>query len=193
MNEQKQSGVILQTGTGSFMNPEKIIDHIDIKEGNIIADLGCGAGYFTIPIAKKVGNSGQVYAVDVLTSALESVKSKAKLEGLLNVKTIRANVEVNNSSKLDNQIADFVILANILCQTNSSDRPAILAESKRILKNNGQLVVIDWIPGKSALGIENKNCVSEGEIKELANKSGFRFERSFAMDGYHYGLIFITR
>jgi len=53
--------------------------------------------------------------------------------------------------------------------------------------------VIDWIPGKSALGIENKNCVSEGEIKELANKSGFRFERSFAMDGYHYGLIFITR
>ena len=187
------SGLIQKQGTGGFMSPEKIINHIDIKEGNVVADFGCGAGYFAIPIARKVGSSGQVHAVDVLASALESVESKAKMEGLLNIKTVRANAEINNNSKLGGQIADFVILANILCQTDSNGRPAALAESKRVLKNNGQLVIIDWVPGKSLLGVENKNCVSEEEIKELAVKIGFRFERSFFVDGEHYGLLFTAR
>ena len=175
------------------MSPEKIINQIDIKEGDVVADFGCGAGYFVIPIAKKVGNSGNVYAIDVLASALESVESKAKLEGLLNIKTIRANLEVSNGSKMNSQIADFVILANILYQTNSNGRPAILTESKRVLKSSGQLAVIDWTPGKNFLGVENKNCVSGEEIKELAAKTGFRFERSFVADGGHYGLLFTIR
>ena len=193
MNEQKQSGDILQTGTGSFMNPEKIINHLDIKKGNVVADFGCGAGYFTVPIAKKVGDSGQVYAIDVLQSALESVESKVKLEGLLNVKTVRANLEANNNLKLGDQVADFVVLANILYQTGSNGRPAVLAESKRVLKNSGQLVVIDWVPESNSLGIESKNCVSEEEIKNLAAKTGFRFERSFSVGGDHYGLAFNIR
>ena len=193
MNEQKQSGIISQVGTGSFMDPKKVINNIDIKEGSVVADFGCGAGYFTIPAAEKAGNSGRVYAIDVLASALESVESKAKLEGLLNIKTVRANLEVNNGSKLDSQTADFVILANILYQTNANGRPAILAESKRILKNNGQLVIIDWVPESNSPGIENKNCVSEEEIKNLAAKAGFRFEQSFVVGGDHYGLAFNIR
>lgn len=190
MENQKQSGNIQKSGSGGFMDPGKIIDQIEIKEGDVVADFGCGAGYFTIPVAKKVGNAGRVYAIDVLTSSLESVESKAKLEGLLNVKTVRANLEVNNNSKLDSQMADFIILANTLYQVNPNSRSAILTESKRVLKNNGRLAVIDWTPGKNSLGIKDEHCVFEEEIKELAVGAGFRLDRSFAVDDSHYGLLF---
>jgi len=189
----KSSGIIQKSGSGGFMDPEKIISQIEMKEGDIVADLGCGAGYFSIPAAKKVGRSGKVHAVDVLTGALETVDSKAKLEGLLNIKTVRANIEISGGSKLENQIADSVILANILYQVNSNGRPAVLAESKRVLKNSGQLIIIDLIPGKSPVGVRDENCVSEEEIKGLAAKTGFRFEQSLNVDGSHYGLVFVIR
>ncbi len=190
MEDQKQSGNIQKSGSGGFMDPVKIIDQIEIKEGDVVADFGCGAGYFTIPVAKKIGNAGKIYAIDVLTSSLETVESKAKSEGLLNVKTVRANLEVNNNAKLDNQMADFIVLANTLYQVNSNSRSAILVESKRVLKNNGRLAVIDWIPGKNSLGIKDEHCVPEEEIKKLAVDAGFRLDRSFVVDGSHYGLLF---
>ena len=70
------------------MNPNKIVENLNIKSGMIVADFGCGAGYFTIPIAKAIKNSGKIYAIDVLSGALENVLSKAKLYDLLNIKTV---------------------------------------------------------------------------------------------------------
>ena len=82
------------------MNPDKIVEELNIRNGMAVADFGCGAGYFTIPIARIIKNSGIIYAIDVLTSALEDVLSKAKLYGLLNIKTVRANIETVGGSKI---------------------------------------------------------------------------------------------
>ena len=116
-------------GSGGFMNPDKIVGKLNIKSGMIVADFGCGAGYFTIPIAKIIKNSGKIYAIDVLNEALESVLSKAKLYDLLNVKTVRANIEVIGGSKIESNSVDLIILANILFQCNDYD--SVLGETKR--------------------------------------------------------------
>ena len=101
MNDnQNNSEEINKVGSGGLMNPDYIIENLNIKSGMTVADFGCGAGYFTIPIAKIVKNNGKVYAIDVLSSSLESVSSKAKLYGLLNIITIRANVEVKEGLKI---------------------------------------------------------------------------------------------
>ncbi len=107
--------------TGGFLNPDKVIDQLNITHGMSVADFGCGHGYFSIPFARRVGNSGTVYACDVLPSALEAVETRANLENLSNIKTVRTNLENPEGSKLDPESMDLVCLANILFQSNKKE------------------------------------------------------------------------
>lgn len=180
--------VIAKAGSGGFMSPEKIVEELEIKNGMTIADFGCGAGYFTIPLARKVKNSGKIFAVDVLSSALESVAGRAKLEGLLNIGTIRANVEIVGGSKLQNSSIDLVMLANILFQC--TDHDSVIQESKRVLKEDGKIVIIDWIPQKVFLGPKFEHSISEEYVKKLCIKNGLKFIKNVNAGAYHYGMIF---
>ena len=119
-------------GRGGFMKPDAVIDNLDVQKDMQVADFGCGAGYFTIPLAMRVGKGGVVYAIDVQATALESVQGRAKMHSLLNIETIRANLEKEGGSGLKDNSVDMVILANILFQSRYKD--AILKEAGRGLK-----------------------------------------------------------
>jgi len=180
-------------GTGGFINPEKILEQIGIKEGMTIADFGCGHGYFTLPVGKLAGKDGKIFAVDVLTEALEAVRSRAQLEHITNISTCRGNLETAGDSKIKDQTIDIVLLHNVLFQ--SQQKPAIIKESFRVLKNSGELVLIDWLPvdqiaGASSFGPQNGQRILAEEAKKIAQGEGFVFERSLDAGQYHFGLIF---
>jgi len=178
---------IFPKGTGGFLDPSQIIDELGIvQEGMSVADFGCGHGYFTLPLAKRVKDEGKVFALDVLKEALQAVESKAKMEGMDNVKTIRCNLEKFGGSKLKDESCDIVWLVNLLFQTE--DDEIVIKEAKRVLKKDGKLVFIDWRPGVS-LGPKAKR-VNPEEIKELIEKQNFTFKRNFPTDNYHFGMIF---
>ena len=179
---------ISSVGTGGFLNPEKVIKDFNIKKGMEIADFGCGAGYFTIPIAESVGKNGKVYAFDVLRTALESVRSKARVNGLENIELIRTNLELPNGSGLNNSSVDIVLMANILFQ--SPKKSAILKEAGRILKKGGRLIVIDW-KNDQPMGPPKKFIVSKDLVKNLAEKKGLKFDREIPAGNRHWGIIFI--
>jgi len=188
--DQNNFKTINKSGSGGFMNPDNIIAELGISSGMIVADFGCGAGYFTIPIAKIIKNSGKIYAIDVLSNALENISSKAKLYGLLNIETIRANIEVVGGTKIKDKSVDFVLLANVLFQCNDYD--SVFGEAKRVLKNGGRIIVIDWIPKKVPLGPKFEHCLSEDNVKKLAIKNGLKFTKKIDAGDHHYGMMFIT-
>lgn len=169
------------------MNPAKALDKLDIKKGIKVADFGCGAGYFTIPIARKVGKGGKVHAIDILDSALESVRGRAKIGSLLNIDTHKGNLEKEGGSGLEDKSVDMVILANILFQSKLKD--AILNEAKRILKDEGRIVIIEWnddaIPGSGFL-----YRIPKEELKDIVKSVGFVRDMEFDAEGSHYGLVF---
>ncbi|MBW6440648.1 class I SAM-dependent methyltransferase [Patescibacteria group bacterium] len=185
---QNNSEEMRKVGSGGFLNPDKIIKELNIQRGMVVADFGCGAGYFTLQVAKIVNNSGKVYAIDVLDSALNSVFSKAKLYNLTNIEIIRGNIEIFGGSKINDESVDMVILANILFQCNDYD--SVISESKRILKNNGRVVIIDWIPDKIPLGPKFEHCLSEDDIKKLAIRNGLKITGRIDTGSHHYGMIF---
>lgn len=189
MENQQKAVPMAKSGSGGFINQDEIIKQIGIKTGMVIADLGCGAGYFTIPMARLLGNTGKVYAVDVLSAALESVMSQAKLYGLLNVEVVRANVEVVGSTKVAEGKCDLVVLANILFQCQDQD--GLFAEAKRVLAPAGKIVVIDWVPNNAAMGPKFENCISEETAKKIAIKNGLKVVTEIRAGVTHYGFILV--
>lgn len=183
------SPMVHAAGSGGFMDPERIASSFGLTEGMRVADFGSGAGYFTIIIAKKVGESGLVTAVDIMLSSLETLRAKAKTEGLSNIETIRSNLEILGSSGLANDSQDLVLLANILFQ--NSNKGPIITEARRVLMPGGTLIVIDWRKGAGGFGPPDDLRTDEEEMKRLTiGNDGLQYVRETDAGIFHYGMIF---
>lgn len=171
------------------MNPEAIVESFRLQSGMKVADLGSGSGYFSILIAKKVGENGLVTAVDIMESTLETVRAKASAMGLKNLQTVRADLEVLGATGLPDGSQDLVLLANVLFQ--SSKKEAIIQESKRILVPGGQIILIDWKKEvNSGLGPPQNLKTSPEELQAMLTKEGLSFVRNINAGEYHFGMTF---
>jgi len=169
-----------------FINPQAIIDTIEITEGMTIGDFGCGTGYFSFPLAKKVGQSGIVYAVDILKEKLEVVESEAKILGLDNIIVKRANLELIGGSNLEGESLDWVCLVNMLFQ--NKNKSLVIEEAVRVLKKGGRMLVVEW-SGDNHFGPEKKMRVTQDEISKLALNAGLSFLQEIKISNFHYGII----
>jgi len=188
--------VELSAGSGGFMSPEVIVESFGLQPGMKVADFGSGAGYFTILIAKRVGQSGMVTALDIMESALETVRAKASSVGLKNLQTTRADLEVMGGSALPDSSQNVVLLANILFQ--SPKKAAIIQEAKRILLPGGLMIVIDWkkevnTAGGSVnggLGPPVELKIDQQELRSILEKEGLVFVNDIDAGNFHFGFIF---
>jgi len=169
----------------SFLDPEEILDQLDVKPNMIIADFGCGSGGFTIPLARKL-EEGLVHGLDIQEQPLSALKSRFLLENLNNIKLTKCDLEMPRGSKLEADSIDMVFIPNVLFQ--AENRSAIIIEAFRILKRKGILVIIDWI-GKN-IQAEIGGQISKDEVVRLAKDQGFNFQKDFKAGQYHYGVIF---
>lgn len=181
-------GENLLTGSERFLDTTKIVGELNVKPGSKVADFGCGSGYFTLELAKAVGENGKVYALDVQEPPLETIRAKAKASGFSNVETIRANLEVSGSSSLPEGSQDLVLLANILFQ--STKKAEIIREAKRVLKSEGMLVVIDWIKGLKGFGPPDELRTDKPTIQALMVNDGFSFMRDVDTGQFHFGQMY---
>jgi len=120
--------------------PDEILNLLDLKPGQKVADIGSGGGYFTLRFAHAVGEKGTVYAADVNEELLNYVDSNAAKEGLENVNTVRLSGEV----ALPEKDLDMVFMRNLYHHLN--ERTEYLRGLGEFLKRNGKLVVIEHKP-----------------------------------------------
>lgn len=178
----------MNKGENKFLDPEKILSQLDFQPGMKVADFGCGHGYFTIPLAKALGEQGHVFALDAQAQALEVIKEKTKLFALSNVETARCNLELNGHTKIKNGYLDIVFLANTLYQSNK--KKEIIEEAHRALKDNGQLVVIDWLT-ENAIQLKEWWPMDKEKITALIETAGFKLSKELEVGAQHYGMLFI--
>ncbi len=145
--------------------------------GERVADLGSGAGHYTLPLARALGREGKVFAVDLLGDVLIRLKNLGLDAGLDNIEILEGNVEAERGTGIVDGILDGTILASTLSQVR--DRSAVLREAFRITRAGGKVCIVDW-----------KDKVSPDEVKNIATTLGLTFVREFAAGEGHYGLIF---
>jgi ubiquinone/menaquinone biosynthesis C-methylase UbiE len=170
-----------------FIDPEEILKKLTIPSGSIIADFGCGSGYFSLPLAQRVGEDGKVYCLDVLSQALETVSSKAKIMGIKTLETSRVNLEKLNGSKLQDVSVDWVIMKDMLFQNKNKE--IILSEAKRVLKPGGKLLIVEWNNHSSSVGPDGKLRVSKEDMVKLIDSQGFKMEQEIEAGDFHYSMV----
>lgn len=171
-----------------FVNPENTISHLELKPGMTAADFGCGAGFYTIPLAKAVRPDGKVYAFDIRKEMLEIIRSKARLENLLNIEAVWADLEISGSTRLRDETADAVIVSNILFQIG--DKQALIKEVVRVLKKGGRLMIVEWDENAGIGGPSPDQRVRREEAKQLFEGEKLIFAKEFNAGDQHYGLLF---
>jgi len=169
-----------------FLNPEKILNQIELKPNMIAADFGSGSGGWAIPLARKL-EDGKVYAIDILQEPLSALKSKANTEKIYNIITLRSDVESEKGSKLLPNSCDLVLLTNLLFEVE--DKKKVIAEAKRVLKEGGKILIVDW--EKDNPLTQKIEWVSIEEVKEIAKDLNLKIEKEFTAGLYHWGLILV--
>lgn len=167
-----------------FLNPKQIIDNLSFLDSRMVAcDIGSGSGGWTIPLAKKLEN-GKVYAVDIKEEALSALRSKLDDERIFNVELLLADIE--KGVKIADNTIDFIILSNVLFEVE--DKKKVLAESQRILKSNGHLLIIDW-KKLNNIGAQDKAVLKENVI-DTASQFNLKLKEQFDSGNYHFALVF---
>jgi len=184
-NENKQNIV-----KDSVIDARSLLEEAGIEEKMKIADLGCGSrGYFAIQAARLIGEDGLAYAVDIIKPALQNVKNTAHLFGITNLRTIWADLEVPESTKIPKESIDLAMLNNMLFQNEKIEQ--VIEEASRILKKQGKLLITEWKKTKAPLGPPIENRLSIEETKKYAERAGLQFQKELEAGPYHYALIFI--
>ncbi|MCX6747961.1 MAG: class I SAM-dependent methyltransferase [Candidatus Nomurabacteria bacterium] len=173
-----------------FTDPVKNLKLLGLEETMIVADLGAGTGYYSIPAAKIVKN-GKVYAIEVQKDFLKTIINKAHDAKLENLECIWGDVEKIGGTKIGDSIVDAAIVSNVFCLIEDKDK--LLQEAKRILKNKGRVLIVE-INEDSALVAKSKSiCISKNNIRTLFEKEGFIHDKDIDAGHHHYGMIFIKQ
>ena len=124
----------------SWLPPAEIVAALNLRNAMTIADVGAGTGFFSIPIAKEVGTSGKVIAVDMQQEMLNLLAQKLhNLDSPLNIELIKG--EASNTTLTEHSV-DVVFMANVWHELD--DHALVLKEVQRILRPDGRLIILDW-------------------------------------------------
>ncbi len=171
----------------TFLNPTMVVEAAHLSEGMSVADLGSGAGFFTRAAARVVGVSGVVWAVDIQGELLPRLKNMAAGEGLENVEVVQGDASVVGGTHLPAATFDAAFATNIFFSVE--DKGEFVAEIRRILKKNGEAIVIDWSASHGGLGPHTDHVFTREEALKLFESQGFTLVREVAAGEYHWGFI----
>lgn len=182
----------IASGT-TLLNPAELIRQAEVSYGQVVAELGCGAGgYFVLQAGKVVGEKGHVWGVDIQKSALVGMMSQAKLAGLGNVTPVWSNLEVVGAAKkIKSGSVDVALAINLFHQ--SKQHETVLREANRMLKVGGKLLVVDWKPRGSPFGPSQNIRVAADVAAAAAAPTGFRELKRFDAGPHHWAILFEKR
>lgn len=182
----RDSGMPEEAMWSGFFDPYLILRQMEINsEIDLIADLGCGFGTFSIPASKIV--KGKVLAFDIENEMIELIKTKINLLKINNVELFKADF-IADGTGLQASSIDYAMIFNILHHEHPDQ---ILIEVFRILRKGAKAGIVHWrsdvaTPRGPALAIRPK----PSDCAQWAIKTGFHICKDpFIIEPYHFGLI----
>lgn len=172
-------------GREEWQQPQEVITKLDLKQGEAVADLGAGSGYFTLRLARAVGPTGKVYAVDIDSQMLEHVTRRAKEENLENIHAVLA---APDDPKLTPSSVDMILICDVL--HHIPHRELYYPLLARSLKPGGRLVNLDFHKRPLPVGPPVEMKIAKESMIQEAETAGLHLVKEFDFLKYQYFLVF---
>jgi ubiquinone/menaquinone biosynthesis C-methylase UbiE len=160
-----------RTSRDNWQRVDDVAAALDVDEGDVIADVGAGSGFFTFRLSPRVGSQGTVLAVDIDARVLAELRQTAEREGFDNIETI---VNQPDDPLLAEQSVDGILIVNAYHERGEDE--AMLAGFRRALRPGGRLVILDMPPRDPSLSRQRQisgHDIAIGLVAEELVAAGF--------------------
>lgn len=182
-NPEKKDKLISQERY-KMLPPDDVLEQLLLKRGDIVADIGCGIGYFSLPAAKLIGQQNTVYAVDISREMLIGLKERMKEENIDNIELVEGS---EYSAKIPNQTVDFMLIANVLHEIDKQRK--FLEQYLEKIATNGRVAIIEFIKKETEYGPTVEHRISKEEVKELLTSLQLEIIKEVDLNSNQYGIV----
>lgn len=141
--------------------PDLLFPALKLKPGDAVADIGCGSGYHTRKLARRVGTNGVVYAVDIQPEMLDLLTNKLAAEKIFNVKPVLGTI---TDPKLPKQSVDLILMVDVY---HEFEHPFEMIEAMcRALKPDGRIVFVEFRAEDPDVPIKLVHKMTEAQVRK---------------------------
>ncbi|MGR3765829.1 class I SAM-dependent methyltransferase [Rossellomorea sp. NS-SX7] len=167
--EHHKASKLLDPKRQEMVPVNNVLELLQLGKDDTVADLGCGNGYLTLPIAKSVDT--KVHAVDLQQEMLEYLQHRAKEANVNNIEYEKASLEYLsfNKSTLDKIVSAFVL-------HEVPNLTKVFQDLSDMLKDNGIWLILDWEAVESEMGPPLEERIPSEELAQQLETAGFNTE-----------------
>jgi len=174
----------LQRGRAAWQKPERVLRALGVRRGHVVADVGAGPGFWTLPLARRVGRRGHVFALDPEPAALAVLRRRLAKAGLRNVTPV---LNDDTAPMLPEGGCDLIVIVNVY--HHFAEPAAFLRRVARCLKPAGRLVNIDWADRDTPKGPPAHRRIAPGVFLRHARRAGLRPIAEHGFLPYQYFVV----
>lgn len=167
-----------------LLPPKQTLINLHLHKGDIMADIGCGIGYFSIPASKIVGNSGKIFAIDIQPEMLHDVEVETRENNISNIEIVLT--EGNNLRLEDNKV-NFAFVSNVLHEIE--EKEIFLNEVKRIISPDGKIALVEWQKISSDFGPPIEHRLDRMDLIKMLDSLEFSTIETIDLGEDFYGIV----
>lgn len=162
-----------------------LVEALAIRPGQVLCDMGCGNGFYTLELARRVGPRGMVYAVDVQPEMLHMLAERLAREGVRNVKPVLGTAI---DPRLPPGTLDLVLCVDVYHEFSHPE--AMLGRIRESLKPEGLLVLAEFRGEDQAVPIKPLHKMTKAQVRAELEPAGYVLERQFDRLPWQHLLFF---
>lgn len=164
-----------------WQKPDEVVAALALKPGSVVAEIGAGIGYFSFRLARAVGPSGHVFAVEVEPAILRVFRDRLAASELRNVSPIWA---LGDDPLLPPGACDAILMVG--AYHHFPDGPAMLKRLAQSLRPGGRIANVDFDAGELPVGPPPDHKLSREQFLKDAQQAGLHREQEWDFLPYHY-------
>ncbi len=168
------AGWLIRNNREQEEDGRRMLEALHVKPGQTVVDFGCGNGYHTLQLAKLVGETGRVLAVDIQPEMLRLLDARMESEGVTNVEPILSQ---QHDPCLPEAAADLILLVDVYHELSYPEE--VLGGLRRALKPRGRVVLVEFRAEDPMVPIKPEHKMSKKQVLKELTPNGLRLVEEF--------------